>query len=102
MLDPQLQARLWLNVSAIYNELGIYDLYRRDPAESQRQRRAGSGNPARTARGNDTKSKALRSEWYDKKICAELAKPELNVTDPAQALRMIREDLGDCTRCRAA
>ena len=27
-------------------------------------------------------------------------KPESNVTDPVQALRLIREDLGDCTRCR--
>jgi DNA polymerase len=27
-------------------------------------------------------------------------KPESKVTDPAKALRIIREDLGDCTRCR--
>src|SRR5258708_27310058 len=26
-------------------------------------------------------------------------KPEAGVTDPVQALRLIREDLGDCTRC---
>ncbi|HUM05373.1 MAG TPA: uracil-DNA glycosylase, partial [Terriglobales bacterium] len=27
-------------------------------------------------------------------------KPEAAVSDPAKALRIIREDLGDCTRCR--
>jgi DNA polymerase len=27
-------------------------------------------------------------------------KPEFAAKDPAQALRLIREDLGDCTRCR--
>jgi DNA polymerase len=27
------------------------------------------------------------------------ARPESRVADPAQALRVIREDLGDCTRC---
>jgi hypothetical protein len=25
---------------------------------------------------------------------------ESGVTDPGQALRLIREDIGDCTRCR--
>ena len=28
------------------------------------------------------------------------AKPESRATDPAQALRLIREDIGDCTRCK--
>ena len=27
-------------------------------------------------------------------------KPELQIADPATALRIIREDIGDCTRCR--
>ena len=32
---------------------------------------------------------------------AEVAtKPESAITDPAQALSPIREDIGDCTRCR--
>ena len=29
-------------------------------------------------------------------------KPEFGVTDPAAALKIIREDLGDCTRCKLA
>jgi uracil-DNA glycosylase family 4 len=29
-------------------------------------------------------------------------RPETGVADPAQALKLIREDLGDCTRCRLA
>ena len=28
------------------------------------------------------------------------SKPEAGVTDPSAALRLIREDLGDCTRCK--
>ena len=97
VLDPQLKRALAERVR-FYNELGIYDFYRRDPAESnvsdvqdaeiqleQREEMTPRANAAvRVVRQEDS---------------SELAKPELNVIDPAQALRMIREDLGDCTRC---
>jgi DNA polymerase len=67
-LDPQLRRALTERIR-YYNELGIYDFYRRETT-------------------------------------AELPRePETSVivenptADPAQLLRTIREDLGDCTRC---
>ncbi|HEX8814358.1 MAG TPA: uracil-DNA glycosylase [Terriglobales bacterium] len=36
----------------------------------------------------------------DKEELFVVAKPESKVADPTKALRLIREDLGDCTRCR--
>ena len=32
--------------------------------------------------------------------CKELPNPKTAFSDPAQALHAIREDIGDCTRCR--
>jgi uracil-DNA glycosylase len=97
VLDPQLKRALAERVR-FYHELGIYDFYRRDPAASNRsdtqdtttqlQQRdemtPRTNAAARVVRGEDS---------------FEVGKPELNVTDPVQALRLIREDLGDCTRC---
>ena len=67
-LDPQLRRALTERIR-YYNELGIYDFYRRKPNGEL------------------------------------LHEPETSVivenptADPAQLLRTIREDLGDCTRC---
>jgi uracil-DNA glycosylase len=77
-VDSQLR-RILSDYVRFYNDLGIYDFYRRAPASG--------GNPALNLR----------------------RMPSLNLpgparaqadTDPATALRRIREDLGDCTRCR--
>ncbi len=39
--------------------------------------------------------------WSEENILEIISpKPEHGVADPAAALRMIREDLGDCTRCK--
>jgi DNA polymerase len=92
VLDPQLKRALAERVR-FYNELGIYDFYRRDPAESNVR---------------DVQDAVMRSEEREEMTprtnvavedSFELAKPELKVIDPAQALRLIREDIGDCTRC---
>ncbi len=46
------------------------------------------------------KSAATATEVVEEAIPELIAlKPEQNVTDPVKALKIIREDLGDCTRC---
>jgi DNA polymerase len=97
VLDPQLKRALAERVR-FYNELGIYDFYRRDPAESnvsdlQDAEIRLEEREEMTPRTNAVAGVAQQENSF------ELGKPELNVIDPGQALRLIREDLGDCTRC---
>jgi uracil-DNA glycosylase family 4 len=97
VLDPQLKRALAERVR-YYNELGIYDFYRREPAEAIQE------NPIQPEQREEMTpgSKAVASVPIVPEEDFEVAnpKPESLVADPAQALRMIREDLGDCTRCR--
>ncbi len=88
-----------------YNELGIYDFYRRE------------GQPVSDvlpaiALESEPNAADLREEMSPRKSAAVAKpvaeyllqvltpKPEQDVTDPVAALKMIREDLGDCTRCK--
>src|ERR1700730_17975207 len=98
VLDPQLKRALAERVR-FYNELGIYDFYRRDPAASnlsdtQDVEMQPEQREEMTPRTNAAARVVQREDSF------ELAKPELNVIDPVQALKLIREDLGDCTRCK--
>jgi len=107
-LDPQLKRALAERVR-YYNELGIYDFYRREPAEANPSTIEGA-----VIQANPTIQPELREQMTLSTKAAiavpvapetdlfEVAspKPESGVTDPLQALRLIREDLGDCTRCR--
>ncbi len=79
-LDPQLKRALADRIR-YYNELGIYDFYRRDPLPQ---------------------SDLKESEFMTPVARPSAAKPnpETGVTDPVTALRLIREDIGDCTRCK--
>jgi len=104
-LDPQLKRALAERVR-YYNELGIYDFYRREPA-------AANPNTIEDAVVDDNPviQPEQREEMRPRSKTA-VALPVLTeedlfelanskpVIDPAQALRVIREDLGDCTRCR--
>lgn len=63
-----------------YRDLGIYDLYRRPVPEQTLQ--------VPTAR-------SVEKEERDSSPALEPA-----IADSATALRLIREDIGDCTRCR--
>jgi uracil-DNA glycosylase len=89
-LDPQLKRALADRIR-YYNELGIYDFYRRDttvqiqPEEREPLPRA--------------KAAAVSPQEELGEIST---KPESAFADPAQGLRAIREDIGDCTRCRLA
>jgi uracil-DNA glycosylase len=77
-----------------YHELGIYDFYRRvPPAEAIQTTRLESPDLMPVKRNPAT---AIPEDL----LAPTIRHPEYNAADPAQALRMIREDLGDCTRCR--
>ena len=115
-LDPALRRALADRVR-YYNELGIYDFYRREPAV---QESAGSVAAAEIASplalSTAASSTALQSETREEMAARKSAvvapvadesvleayapKPEYGVTDPIAALKIIREDLGDCTRCK--
>jgi DNA polymerase len=88
--------------------MGIYDFYRREPQVS------GAATATAETEIDDlsSSSQELREEMAARKSAA-VAKvadqnilrvlppnPEQAVTDPVTALKLIREDLGDCTRCK--
>jgi DNA polymerase len=87
-LSPQVKRALADRIR-YYNELGIYVFYRREtstPTQLQPEQR----EPL-------PKAKAVAI------IPAQLVtNPESTIADAAQALLAIREDIGDCTRCRLA
>jgi len=93
-LDPKLRSALAERIR-FYNQLGIYDFYRREIAVSQPE-----------LESTLLPQPELREEMSPRSAVVEEAdlfaipKPETKVSDPAKALRLIREDLGDCTRCR--
>jgi uracil-DNA glycosylase len=102
-LDPQLRRAL-AERARFYRELGIYDFYRRAPrnfkaaeavdtAAAEAQPELREEMPARKS--------AMATRIEDKNIFEVLApKPEPGISAPAAALKLIREDLGDCTRCK--
>lgn len=90
-----------------YNELGIYDFYRRDPRTPEPD--AASTVAVATPINLQTESReempakksAAVTKPADENIFDVLSpKPELGVLDPVAALKLIREDLGACTRCK--
>ena len=87
-LDPQLKRALADRIR-YYNELGIYDFYRREisvqipPEEREPLPRAKAAIATPTPQ-----------------LFEVSTQPESGLADPAQGLRAIREDIGDCTRCR--
>ena len=88
-----------------YNELGVYDFYRREQsglesvsqlAEVVEEEQRESGDQM-----SPRKATAVAMPVGAEKSSFEVlsAKPEQGVSDPVRALKLIREDLGDCTRC---
>jgi uracil-DNA glycosylase len=94
ILNPQLQRALADRIR-YYNALGIYDFYWREtPIQIQPEER----EPLPRA-----KAAVVTPVVTDKEDLSEIStKPESAFADPAQGLRVIREDIGDCTRCRLA
>jgi DNA polymerase len=97
VLDPELRRALAERIR-YYNELGIYDFYRREtpPILSASPEPQDLGPEDMTPRAIAAVDVSLGKE---RGFEVGSAKPETGIADPAKALRIIREDLGDCTRC---
>ncbi len=88
-----------------YQELGIYDFYRRESQVSESATAAVEMNDLSTSsqelREEMPKKSAVVTNIVDENtLDAVTQKPEMAVADPVTALKLIREDLGDCTRCK--
>src|SRR5260370_25892646 len=75
-----------------YREMGIYDFYRRPSAEAASIREAAPASAARTGEGECGVGAGSDASLFDS--------PTPVVQDKAAALKAIREDIDDCTRCR--
>src|SRR5579883_230430 len=82
-LDPETKQALAARLR-YYRDMGIYDFYRRAGSMEESQI---SSQPAT--------AQELKAE-----ATVTVLKSETMDLDPAAALRAIREDLGDCTRCK--
>jgi DNA polymerase len=107
-LTPELRRALAERIR-YYNELGIYDFYRRPCALGGEASVAGDESTATAAvvtiqpesrEEMSPRKAATVAVAVEENIFEVLApKPEQGVSDPVKALKIIREDLGDCTRC---
>jgi len=95
ILNPDLRGALADRIR-FYNELGIYDFYQRESSPTE---------------STVTVETEQREEMSPRKYAASSSVPaenlavltsmsEQSVSDPIAALKLIREDLGDCTRCK--
>ena len=103
MLDPELRRALVARIR-YYQEMGIYDFYRQPVTESANTLVATAVAEIQTQSGDEMsprKSAGLRASAVAEENVFEVidSKPEYSVSDPVKALKIIREDLGDCTRC---
>jgi uracil-DNA glycosylase len=116
-LDPELRRALAERIR-YYHELGIYDFYQRGPRLSQPTQTKSTAGDIISTLSSQSLSSSLssesepRGEMAARKSTASATvtdnnvfeiltpKPEHGVADPLAALRLIREDLGDCTRCK--
>ena len=104
ILDPELRRALAERVR-YYHELGIYDFYRRESPipESISASSPSSQSELREempARKSAVVPASVSSIAEEKIFEIVTLKPEQGVPDPVTALKLIREDLGDCTRCK--
>jgi uracil-DNA glycosylase len=120
--DPQLRRALAERIR-YYNELGIYDFYHRDFVQDGLRIEASSEaamplpsieviSVSSSLLSSSLPQSELREEMTARKSAAVPAavednifdiaapKPEYGVADPVAALKIIREDIGDCTRCK--
>jgi DNA polymerase len=109
ILDPELRRALATRIR-YYNEMGIYDFYRRpvpavDPISLEEQEAIHSQHAVESGEEMSPRKAAAVAmpvvEENSFEVIAEVIalKPEQRESDPVKALKIIREDLGDCTRC---
>ncbi len=98
VLDPHLRRALAERVR-YYHELGIYDFYQREsvavatPETQLLQPEQREEMPSR-------KSAVAATVTEENIFEVRTPKPEQGIADSRAALQLIREDLGDCTRCK--
>jgi DNA polymerase len=108
-MDPELRRALAARIR-YYNEMGIYDFYRRPlPAADSIPPKEKKFDDSKQAfesgeEMSPRKAVAVAVPVVEENIFAVTAEaiarqPEQRVSDPVKALKIIREDLGDCTRC---
>jgi len=91
-----------------YNELGIYDFYRRERSRSlsaiasiEVEHEAIPSSQPELREEMSPRKSAVVAKPVEENIFEVLpTKPEQGVSDPVAALKLIRQDLGDCTRCK--
>jgi uracil-DNA glycosylase family 4 len=107
-LDPELRRALAARIG-YYNQMGVYDFYRRPvravaeegsaPAvEGEREIEVSIHQPESGKEMSPRRTvttPVVEENIFD----AITLKPEQSVSDPVEALKIIREDLGDCKRC---
>jgi len=102
VLDPQLKHALAERLR-YYRELGIYDFYRREPTPSGLQTESAipeSSSHAQEREEMTPRAKAVVPVIPEENVFESASRLEAGAADPVRALKLIREDIGDCTRCR--
>ena len=115
-LDPELRRALATRIR-YYNEMGIYDFYRRPLSErggevatsisadeeainiSEHASDPHPPDPGEEMSPRKATGVAVPREVEENVLHVIALKPEQSVSDPVKALKIIREDLGDCKRC---
>jgi uracil-DNA glycosylase len=105
-VDRELRRALVERVRYCY-EMGIYDFYRRDPRLSELPEAEVAASAIVSRYQSEVreemaarKSAVVSTIAEDKTFEILSPRPEDGVTDSVTALKLIREDLGDCTRCK--
>lgn len=110
-LDPEWRRAIAERVRYCH-EMGIHDFYRRELQVSESATIAPAVDEVADSLLSSTSQPELREEMAARKtaVAATVAdenifevlnpKPEQGLADPVVALQLIREDLGDCTRCK--
>ena len=109
ILDPELRSALTARIR-YYNEMGIYDFYRRPwsqraegiaapTAEQESEIAVLADHPEPGEEMSPRKATAVAVPVEENIFEVIALKPEQSVSNPVKALKIIREDLGDCKRC---
>jgi uracil-DNA glycosylase len=109
IFDPELRRALAARIR-YYNEMGIYDFYRREtPGEvvtvaADVAVSDAVAVPIQPESGEEMSSRKAAAVAVPVAVAENIfevlaPKPEQGISDPVKALKIIREDLGDCTRC---
>jgi uracil-DNA glycosylase family 4 len=102
-LSPELKRAL-ANRIRYYQDLGIFDFYRREDALlPARIEGSALGEEAFVQSEHTepmTRAKSAAVARSTQPVLSISSQSAVGIQDPVQALRAIREDIGDCTRCK--